>query len=149
MKKIQNAKDKKDRKLSNQLIKKGVKASIKDIKISKNWIYYKKQLWISDSKKLQLYLFKKHHDPSMQGHSGYRAIYANMTENYYWINIKKACRRYAINCSICRRAKVYNSEKQKLLASLPNLKKNRSICRWISWWTCQNVENVIVFTKTF
>ena len=118
LKEIQNAKKRKDRKLSNVLLKKKIKVSMKDIKVQKKRIYHKKRLWISNSEKFQLHLFKKHHDSSMQKYSGYKAMYANMSENYYWINMKKTCRRYAINCSICRRAKAYNTQKQKLLISL-------------------------------
>lgn len=119
LKEIQNAKERGDRKLPNVLLKKGIKASMGDIEVQEGRIYHKKRLWIPDSEELQLHLLRKHHDPPMQGHPGYRAMYANMSENYYWINMKEACRRYAANCSICRRAKAYNTQKQGLLASLP------------------------------
>ena len=32
--------------------------------------------------------------------------------------MKKNCRKYAVNCSICKRSKAYNDQKQKLLTSL-------------------------------
>ena len=46
-------------------------------------------------------------------------MYLKLSENYYWVNIKETCRRYATNCSICRRAKAYNTQKQRLLTPLP------------------------------
>jgi hypothetical protein len=39
-------------------------------------------------------------------------------KNYYWENMKSNCRRYATNCSICRRSKAYKTSKQELLTSL-------------------------------
>lgn len=46
-------------------------------------------------------------------------MYAKLSENYYWLNMKETSRRYATNCSICRMAKAYNTQKQGLLAPLP------------------------------
>ena len=40
--------------------------------------------------------------------------------------MKEACRRYVTNCSICRKVKAYNTQKQRLLAPLPIFEK-----KWI------------------
>lgn len=116
---FRTAKETGQRKLPERLIKDGMKLAMSDVSIIKDRIYVRGRLWIPDFEELQLHLFKEHHDPPMQGHPGYRAMYSKMAENYYWLNMKEACRRYATNCSICRRSKAYNTQKQGLLAPLP------------------------------
>jgi hypothetical protein len=45
-------------------------------------------------------------------------MFHSMSSNYFWPEMKDDCQRYAINCVICRRSKVYNTQKQELLMSL-------------------------------
>ena len=116
---IFEAKRTKVRKLPHKLLKKGVKLAIEDLQIQNDRIYYKTRLLIPQSDELKLHLLRKHHDTPMQGHPGYRAMHAKLLENYYWENMKDDCKRYATNCSICRRSKAYNTSKQGLLAPLP------------------------------
>jgi hypothetical protein len=61
---------------------------------------------------------RKHHDSLLQDHSKYRQMHIRLLENYYWDKMKDDCRRYATNCFICRRTKIYNTSKQDLLTSL-------------------------------
>lgn len=116
---IKKAKRANARKLPRELTKQGIKLALGDIEIQDDRVYYKTRLWIPQSDKLKLHLLKKHHEPPMQGHPGYRNMYSKLMENYYWENMKSDCRRYSTNCSICRRSKAYNTPKQGLLAPLP------------------------------
>lgn len=61
----------------------------------------------------------QHHDPPAQGHPGYKAMLRNMQENYFWFDMAAHYKQYAVNCSTCRRIKVYNVKKQGLLNPLP------------------------------
>ena len=46
-------------------------------------------------------------------------MYQIMRENYFWFEMKDHCKRYVVNCSVCRRSKAYNDKKQGLLNPLP------------------------------
>lgn len=118
-KNLRIAKKIEQRKLFERLIKNEMKLTMNDVNITKNKIYVKKRLWIFDFEKLQLYLFKQHHNFSMQKHFDYRVMYFKIAKNYYWLNLKKTCRKYVTNCFVCRKSKAYNTQKQKLLIFLP------------------------------
>ena len=74
----------------------------------------------------------------MKKHSKYRVMYANIFENYYWTNMKKTCRKYVTNCSICKKTKTYNVQKQKLLFSFSIFEKK---------WTNLFMNFVMNFSK--
>ena len=42
-----------------------------------------------------------------------------LLENWYWLGMPQDCKRYTRNCSLCRRTKAYNTQKQGLLNPLP------------------------------
>ena len=106
------------RKLFEKILREGFKLALKNLKIHEERLFYRERLFVSHCDKLKLHLLKNHHDSSIHEHSGYREMYVKLLENYFWIIMKENCRRYAVNCSICRRSKVYNDQKQRLLASL-------------------------------
>lgn len=116
---IIRAKKEGERKLSGKVMKSMGKIAMGDIIVRENRVYFKNRLWIPDSEIVQLHLLRAHHDPPMQGHPGYHGMYAKLKENYYWAGMKEACKKYASNCSVCRRAKAFNTQKQGLLAPLP------------------------------
>ena len=113
------AKRKELRKLPLNLIKRGIKLAMGDLKLENEKLYVKGRLYVPDYEPLQLHLLKKHHEPPLQGHPGYKSMYQIMGENYFWFEMKVHCKRYAVNCSICRRSKAYNDKKQRLLNPLP------------------------------
>ena len=116
--KIMKAKSKNLRKLPEKILREGFKLILRDLKIREERLFYKKRLFVPHCDKLKLHLFRNHHDPPIHGHPGYREMYAKLLENYFWTTMKENCRRYAVNCSICRRSKAYNNQKQGLLAPL-------------------------------
>ena len=119
VKEIIKAKQDNLRKLPEKILKMGFRIAMGDLEIKNTQLWYKKRLWIPDCDDLKLYLLRNHHDPPIHGHPGYRGMYAKLLENYFWTTMKEDCRRYAVNCSICRRSKAYNDQKQGLLAPLP------------------------------
>ena len=116
--KIMKAKFENFRKLFEKILKKNFKLTLKNLKIREKRLFYKKRFFVSHCDKLKLHFFRNHHDPSIHEHSKYREMYVKLLKNYFWIIMKKNCRRYAVNCSICRRSKAYNDQKQKLLTPL-------------------------------
>jgi len=46
-------------------------------------------------------------------------MYRHLIRNYYWPGMKQDSKQYADNCTICRRAKARNTQKQGLLRPLP------------------------------
>ena len=113
------AKKKELRKLPLNLIKRGIKLAMGDLKLENDKLYVKGRLYVPDHESLQLHLLQKHHEPPLQGHPGYKSMYQIMRENYFWFDMKEHCKRYAVNCSVCRRSKAYNDKKQGLLNPLP------------------------------
>ena len=109
------AKTRELRKLPSHLIKKGIKLAMGDLKVKDERLYVKDRLYVPDHEPLQLCLLQKHHEPPLQGHPGYKSMYQSLMENYFWFDMKDHCKRYAVNCSICRRSKSYNVKKQGLL----------------------------------
>jgi hypothetical protein len=45
-------------------------------------------------------------------------MFHSISSSYFWSQMRENCRQYVINCVICRRFKVYNTQKQRLLTSL-------------------------------
>ena len=107
------------KKLPDKILSNGLRLATGDLEVRHERLYYKTRLFIPNFDKLKLRLLSDHHNPPMQGHPGYRGMYAKMLENYFWMSMKDDCRRYATNCSTCRRSKAYNDQKQGLLAPLP------------------------------
>lgn len=107
-----------DRKMSSKILKKRMKLILENIEIRENRVYYKSRLFILEFNDLKLHFLRKHHDFSLQSHSEYRNMHSKLLKNYYWDKMKNDCRRYATNCFIYRRTKVYNISKQDLLTSL-------------------------------
>ena len=116
---IMKAKSENLRKLPNKILTNGLKLAMGDLDIRNERLFYKTRLFVPNSDKLKLHLLRSHHDPPIQGHPGYKSMYAKLLENYFWPAMKEDCRRYATNCSTCRRSKAYNDQKQGLLAPLP------------------------------
>ena len=105
------AKTRELRKLPSHLIKKGIKLAMGDLKVKDERLYVKERLYVPDHEPLQLCLLQKHHEPPLQGYPGYKSMYQSLMENYFWFDMKDHCKRYAVNCSICRRSKPYNVKK--------------------------------------
>ena len=103
------AKRKELRKLPLNLIKSGIKLAMGELKLENDKLYVKGRLYVPDYEPLQLHLLKKHHEPPLQGHPGYKSMYQIMRENYFWFEMKDHCKRYAVNYSVCRRSRAYNS----------------------------------------
>ena len=111
------------KKLPDKILSNGLRLAMGDLEVRHERLYYKTRLFIPNFDKLKLRLLSDHHNLPKQGHPGYRGMYAKMMENYFWMSMKDDCRRYATNCSTCRRSKAYNDQKQGLLAPLPISKK--------------------------
>ena len=113
---------------ANLTTKQSIKLAMEDLTIkgnrSRTRLYVKRRMYIPNEKNLQLFLLKKHHDPPIQGHPGYKAMLWKLLENWYWLGMPRVCKQYATNCSTCRRTKAYTSKKQSLLnpLSIPNRK---------------------------
>ena len=116
---IMEAKRKNLRKLPSHLIKKGFRCAMGDLRVTENRLYINKKLYAPESPALRVRILRDHHDSSLQGHPGYKAMYKALTGHYFWLNMKEDCKRYAVNCSTCRRTKAYNTKKQGLLNPLP------------------------------
>ena len=101
-------------------------------------LYVKGKMYVPDDEKLRLFLLQQHHDPPVQGHPRYKAMLRKVMENWYWLGIPRDCKRYATNCSVCRRTKAYNTKKQGLLNPLPIPSQNGWIYHWILLWGYQN-----------
>ena len=108
--KIMKTKFENFKKLLEKILREGFKLTLKDLKIREKRLFYRKRLFVSHCDKLKLHFFRNHHDSPIHGHSGYREMYVKLLENYFWITMKENCRKYAVNCSICRRSKAYESE---------------------------------------
>ena len=113
------------RKLLAELTNQGIKLAMRDLTLKNNGrggstrLYVKGKMYVPDDEKLRLFLLQQHHDPPTQGHSGYKAMFRKLLENWYWLGMPQDCKRYATNCSVCRRTKAYNTKKQGLLSLLP------------------------------
>lgn len=83
VKEIVNAKKSGLWKLPQALVKKGIALSMGDLKIENKRLYIKNRMYVPDNKKLQLYLLQQHHDPPIQGHPGYKAMYQKIQANYF------------------------------------------------------------------
>ena len=105
-------------KLPGEILKK-IKLSIGDLRVNRYKLYIKKRLYILDNNELKVYILWQHHDPPEQGHPGYKTVFWSMQDGYFWPNIAKNCKKYAVNCDTYRRTKAYNVQKQGLLNLLP------------------------------
>lgn len=117
--KIMKAKSENLKKLPEKILREGFKLALRDLKIREGRLFYRKRFFVPHCNKLKLHLLRNHHDPPIHGHPEYKGMYVKLLENYFWNIMKEDCRRYAVNCSICRRSKAYNDQKQGLLAPLP------------------------------
>jgi hypothetical protein len=118
IKKIMKTNSNEFRKLSERFRNNDMRLAMKDLKIRNKRFYYEFRLFVSNSNKLKLHLLKSHEEFSMQSHSQYKSMYVKLLKNYFWTAMKEDCRKYVINCVSCRRFKVYNNQKQRLLISL-------------------------------
>ena len=112
-------------KLPADFTKQGIKFAMGDLTLNNSGrgrsvrLYVKSKMYVPDDEKLRLFLLQQHHDPPTQGHPGYKAMLRKLLENWYWLGMPRDCKRYATNCSVCRRTKAYNTQKQGLLNPLP------------------------------
>ena len=111
------------RKLPAGLTNQGIKLAMGDLTLQgserSTRLYMKGRMYVPDNEELRLFLLQQHHDPPIQGHPGYKTMLWKLLENWYWLEMPQDCKRYAINCSMCRRTKAYNTKKQGLLNPLP------------------------------
>ena len=118
------------RRLPADLTKQGIKLAMRDLTLKDNGrggstrLYMKGRMYVPGDEKLRLFLLQQHHDPPIQGHPRYKAMLRKLLESWYWARMPRDCKRYATNCSVCRRTKAYNTKKQGLLNPLliPNRK---------------------------
>ena len=113
------------RKLPADLAKQGIKFAMGDLtlegddRVGGTRLYVKSKMYVPDDEKLRLFLLQQHHDPPIQDHPGHKAMLQKLLENWYWLGIPRDCKRYAMNCSVYRRTKAYNTKKQRPLNPLP------------------------------
>ena len=112
-------------KLPADLAKQSIKLAIRDLtlrsdnRVGSTRLYVKGKMYVPNEEKLRLFLLQQHHNPAIQGHLGHKAMLRKLLENWYWLGMPQDCKRYAINCSTCKRTKAYNTKKQGLLNPLP------------------------------
>ena len=104
------------RKLLAELTRQGIKLAMKDLTLKGSGrstkLYMKSKMYVPNNENLKLFLLQQHHDLPTQGHPGYKAMLWKILENWYWVGMPRDCKRYATNCSTCRRTKAYNTKKQ-------------------------------------
>ena len=107
-------------KLPSEILKK-IKLSMGDFRMDRDKLYVKKRLYIPDNNELKICVLRQHHDSLEQGYSSYKIMFRSMQNRYFWPNMAKDCKRYAVNCG---KTKAYNIQKQDLLNPLliPNQK---------------------------
>ena len=62
------------RKLPRKILKQ-VKLSMGDLEVKNSRLYMQGKIYIPDNKNVQLYLLRQQHNPSEQGHPGYKAMF--------------------------------------------------------------------------
>ena len=83
VKEIMDAKARGLQKLPTALTKKGIRLSIRDLKIKNEQLYMKNRMYVLENKPLQLFLLQQHHDPPIHGHPGYKAMYQKIQKRYF------------------------------------------------------------------
>jgi hypothetical protein len=116
--KMKQAKKTKKRKFSQKTFKNELKLFMKNLIIENNLLYLKERLIVLFFDRLRFRKLRKHHDSSIERYLDYKIMFHAMFNNYFWYQMKNDCRKYAINYFTCRRLKVYNIQKQKLLGFL-------------------------------
>ncbi len=116
--KLKQKKLNEDRKFSHKALKKKFKLFMKNLIIKNNLLYLKNKLIVLTFDLLRFRLLKRFHDLFIEEHFKYKAMFHAMFSSYFWSQMKDDCRRYAVNCVICRKSKAYNTQKQELLTSL-------------------------------
>jgi hypothetical protein len=91
---------------------------MKNLIIENNLLYLKERLIVLFFDRLRFRILRKHHDSSMKKHFDYKIMFHAMFNNYFWFQMKNDCRKYAIDYFTCKRSKIYNIQKQKLLIFL-------------------------------
>ncbi len=86
--------------------------------IKNNLLYLKNKFIVSTFNLLRLRLLRKFHEFLIKEHFEYKSMFHAMFSSYFWSQMRDHCRRYAINCVICKKSKAYNIQKQELLTSL-------------------------------
>ena len=94
-------------KLSGEILKK-VKLSMGDFRVDRDKLYVKRRLYIPDNNQLKVCMLRQHHDVPKQGYPGYKTIFQSMQNGYFWSDMTKDYKRYAVNCGIYCRTKSYN-----------------------------------------
>jgi hypothetical protein len=116
--KFRQAKLHEDRKASHEGLKKKFNLFMKNLIIKNNLLYLKDKFIVSSFNQLRLKLLRRFHDFFPEEHFEYKTMFHAMSLSYFWLEMRNDCRRYAVHCVTCRRSKAYNTQKQKLLASL-------------------------------
>ena len=97
VKEIINAKARGFWKLPTSLIKKDIRLSTRGLKIKSKQLYVKNKMYIPENEALQ-----QHHNLLIHGHPGYKAMYQTIQANYFWFEMAKHYKQYALNCLTCR-----------------------------------------------
>jgi hypothetical protein len=113
------AKERGVRKLPPHILARGIKLSMGDLEVRDNRLWFCNRLYVPESEPLRLHIMELHHRDRHAGHPGPKAMYRHLIRNYYWPGMKQDSKQYADNCTICRRAKARNTQKQGLLRPLP------------------------------
>ena len=106
------------RKLPDEILKK-IKLSMGDFRVNRNKLYIKRRLYISNDNELKICILQQHHDPPEQRHSSYKTMFQSMQNGYFWPNIPKNYKKYAVNYDTCHRTKAHNVQKQGFSILLP------------------------------
>ena len=110
-------------KLPSKILKK-VKLSMEDFRIDRDKLYIKRRLYILENNELKVCVLRQHHNSPEQGYPGHKTMFRSIQNRYFWPNMAKNCKKYAVNCDTYRRTKAYNVQKQGFLnpLSIPNQK---------------------------
>jgi len=82
-------------------------------------LHYRDKLFLPDSDKLRLHIFRLAHDSVAAGHPGVAKTYELVSRHYYYPGLHHLTKRYVLNCMTCARTKASRERYSGLLRPLP------------------------------
>jgi hypothetical protein len=107
------------RKLPPLVMSQGFRVPMGELSVHDNRLWVTNRLYIPENKPLRHRILQLHHCPRIAGHPGPKNLYRNLIRNYYWPKMKDDCLQFGDFCTLCRRSKARNIQKQGLLKPLP------------------------------
>lgn len=108
------------RRLPRHIMDKGIRLAMGDLTVRDNRLWIDEtRLFTPEDHRLRLRILEDHHRDNRAGHPGPKGMHRLLLRNYFWPGMKSDCKRYADNCTTCRRSKARNVKKQGLLQPLP------------------------------